>query len=70
MRLKLFLRFFVICLPVALFSNVVNEIGNRHNWQWAQWQSALTVNGTLSSLAVAAVIAVLLVRLQPRSEAE
>ncbi len=70
MRLKLFLRFFVLSLPVALLGNFFTELGNRHNWQWAQWHSALTANGILSSIAVAAFIAALLVRLQPKSEKE
>lgn len=70
MRLKLFLRFFVVALPVALFGNFITEIGNRHNWQWEQWPSGLTISSILSSMAVAAVIAAVLVRLQPRSEAE
>ena len=70
MRIKLFLRFFVVSLPVTLLGNVITEIGNRHSWQWAQWQSALTLNGIWSSIAVAAFIAALLVRLQPRSEAK
>ena len=69
MRVKLFLRYFAIVLPVALVAGFVNEIGNDLDWQWGQWRVALTPGNILGSVFCAIVITALLVGLEPRSGA-